>query len=525
MFIVCGFAIGDFEIMERSDVRINNRTIFNELVTNEKDVSTFKMRLDKEIPRQNLTVRFDERIGHVEGYKIKIKTNCTKQIPVMGTRNVCHREMSCDNRTRLCRNINVCLNQSYPIRYNTEIYECWKEVNQLPSGNHEYKIEPTEIEIVLNNESPYDKCPNGDLMCYSIDWILNLSYEGINYLQPAWAWWNASYPYRMNVSCNNNDDFFSLVLNGTNDMLVNGSPQVAQTYCSGTGNAVYFSDYNNWVKTNDTHVTPMCIEKGNVSSFNCDGVWNNNELGVYFMNNVTDSTSNNNHGTNNGAVQVTGFIDGAFDFESSENDYIDFGDNLDYDFGISDFSISMLIKAESFGAGANAMVSKHNSAFNDAAGWTFEIYLGKLEFFRQGAAANLIQQTPALLNAGQWYLITLTVDYGTAIKIYINGSEAGSYDKTYTSWSTLSNTRDFQIGIVDGSARGFDGIIDDVKIYDRLLNSSEISKMYQNYQTVSGYGDLLEIESNEVPPVPPVTNNNTVAIVLDPKGTHIWRAP
>ena len=80
------------------------------------------------------------------------------------------------------------------------------------------------------------------------------------------------------------------------------------------------------------------------------------------------------------------------------------------------------------------------------------------------------------LNTDEWYHIIGTYDGKTA-KCYLNGemkSEANINDVS-------SGQDNFFIG-QDGWVNVFDGIIDEVRVYDRPLNNKEIE---QNYEATS----------------------------------------
>ena len=97
------------------------------------------------------------------------------------------------------------------------------------------------------------------------------------------------------------------------------------------------------------------------------GVWDAGHKGVYHLSEdfatagaggILDSTSNDHNGTDTGGMdsndQITGMAGGSVRFNSSA-EYIDFGDVDDFDFGLSDFSVSFWVKG---GAGGDAFLTK-----------------------------------------------------------------------------------------------------------------------------------------------------------------------
>jgi hypothetical protein len=88
-------------------------------------------------------------------------------------------------------------------------------------------------------------------------------------------------------------------------------------------------------------------------------------------------------------------------------------------------------------------------------------------------ATNVPDAAIGLLTLGTWSHVGVTVN-GTAVQCYIDGvlaySGTGGYQAT-------TNTDPLDIGL-DYTNRYFDGAIDDVRLYDRVLSASEIEALY-----------------------------------------------
>ena len=84
--------------------------------------------------------------------------------------------------------------------------------------------------------------------------------------------------------------------------------------------------------------------------------------------------------------------------------------------------------------------------------------------------------SPTALNDGEWHQIVAVFD-GTAnvASLYIDGGIAASVSGA----STQSNTTDFLIG---GTTAGptFNGLIDDVRIYDNALTAGDVRALYSD---------------------------------------------
>lgn len=73
-----------------------------------------------------------------------------------------------------------------------------------------------------------------------------------------------------------------------------------------------------------------------------------------------------------------------------------------------------------------------------------------------------------------WRMLTLTFD-GTEITAYLDKSDVGS---TTTDMPTWEDGDEFNVGASSPGSNHYEGGIDDPKIWDRALSSSEISDLY-----------------------------------------------
>jgi hypothetical protein len=96
------------------------------------------------------------------------------------------------------------------------------------------------------------------------------------------------------------------------------------------------------------------------------------------------------------------------------------------------------------------------------------------------------------ISAGQWYLVTATVDSSYNEKLYINGVQQTA---TANSGSIYSATTFIAIS---GSTNPFNGTIDDVRIYNGALNATDILTLYRA-GTVSHEADITYNSDAHVP--------------------------
>ncbi len=114
-------------------------------------------------------------------------------------------------------------------------------------------------------------------------------------------------------------------------------------------------------------------------------------------------------------------------------------------------------------------VSDSNSAFlrlGDA-----NVANNKVQFV---LSINNVQQKLAsttALNANTWYHVAATYD-GASMKIYINGVLDASKSQT----GSVSSNGAFNVGYLYNTSRNFNGKVDEVRVWKRVLNQTEISQ-------------------------------------------------
>jgi len=173
------------------------------------------------------------------------------------------------------------------------------------------------------------------------------------------------------------------------------------------------------------------------------------------------------------AVSVE-LIDNSFVMEfDGTDDYVSAGNSISQSF--SELSISTWINAASTASGAYDTIIRRGTwsagAFelrNNAsyAGLKFAIYPG---------TAN-VTTTGVTLNDGNWHHILVTYD-GTNVKIYVDGSLNNS--STNGTGATGTNTQITTIGASEqGTQRYWNGNIDEVAIWSRALELTDVQRIY-----------------------------------------------
>jgi len=170
-------------------------------------------------------------------------------------------------------------------------------------------------------------------------------------------------------------------------------------------------------------------------------------------------------------------------FSFDGGDYVNIGDPAsgNLDFGTGNYTISAWVKPASLSGSGYTITAKQNSGYTDIAGWGLQIYQDDLFFFildGLGSAGRVQRKNDIFIQAGAWYHVVVVCNYNSSIDFYINAAEPSTYDYLYTAWSTLSNAQNFQIGAVAGASRLFNGSIDDVRIFNAAMPTSQIQRDY-----------------------------------------------
>lgn len=100
--------------------------------------------------------------------------------------------------------------------------------------------------------------------------------------------------------------------------------------------------------------------------------------------------------------------------------------------------------------------------------------------YRQGGG-TLYGSEYTVLSAATWYHVVL-VQSGTSFEMYLDGTSVG----TGTLPTITSDTRNAYIGAVQGSSGAlslFDGLIDEFYLFNKSLNSTEVSELYEAVAT------------------------------------------
>jgi len=206
---------------------------------------------------------------------------------------------------------------------------------------------------------------------------------------------------------------------------------------------------------------------------------------------VTDSSGSGIHGTAVGTTIVTGKF-GNGRQGGSTNDYINLGNTLPW---ISNTvgTITIWFKANDVTTRQAFFGTSHTANVGCGSRLMFEIWGGKLngEIGYASPCNGMHWDASTTLTTGQWYFAAFQYD-GNSYRMFLNGAEqtltpneGGTTGNS--SWFNATNDGYQQVGIIlartyQGTYINgpFNGIIDEVRIYNRALSASKISTLYSS---------------------------------------------
>ena len=99
--------------------------------------------------------------------------------------------------------------------------------------------------------------------------------------------------------------------------------------------------------------------------------------------------------------------------------------------------------------------------------------------FETGAGTDFYATSPASYSDGQWHYAVVTYDGSTAVRLYIDGVQVSSLSTSATPDNTGIQT--VRIGANSLALNGFfTGNVDEVRVWNRALSSTEIANAYNN---------------------------------------------
>ncbi|SDP95026.1 Concanavalin A-like lectin/glucanases superfamily protein [Mucilaginibacter sp. OK268] len=204
-------------------------------------------------------------------------------------------------------------------------------------------------------------------------------------------------------------------------------------------------------------------------------------------NNVSDLSGHGHNGTVNGDVTVTtdrfGYPRGAFYFNGTSS-YMSVPDAAELRLNNTDFTLNAWVRLDAYNASyGSAILTKRFTGANN--GWVWTITgnssspTGVLSYGPGGGSTNAFGST--VIGTGTWAMVTSIYSLANQqLSIYVNGV----LDHTVSGISTAnaSVTAALYIGRDNPSVASngyfFQGALDEIRIYNRAINGTELQQLY-----------------------------------------------
>jgi hypothetical protein len=228
-------------------------------------------------------------------------------------------------------------------------------------------------------------------------------------------------------------------------------------------------------------VTDSNIYKGGVWSFK---TWA--DISLYWVSwwkfdegsgNTAYDSVGTNHGTIYGATWTSGKIEGALDFDGM-NDYVDMADTVK-NYLETSYTVSAWIKTNTIFSN-NVIAAYRQKIDGNPVLFQLDHFNEDIRLTVRDDDLNAAQAVyPGILTTNTWYHITGTRE-GNDVNVYVDGYSGIPGSETLGA----INPDNLKIGALQFAwnppSNYFDGIIDDVKIFNTALSAQEIQQLYNN---------------------------------------------
>jgi len=235
---------------------------------------------------------------------------------------------------------------------------------------------------------------------------------------------------------------------------------------------------------NQTKSTKVNSSQNNKLTDGLVGLWSFDGQDISGTN-AYDRSGNNNTGTlTNGPTPVAGKIGQGMSFDGVD-DYNVLPNSNAFDFGTGDFTFSTWIKSTSSSVGTIFVRYNTGGGAGQLAmflNWA-TTGVGKIVLYTwNNASGDLYRATSSNVNDGNWHHI-VGIRSGETISVYVDGVlNQGTQAGNATATVNVSSDADFYIGVNDNTPSTavsyYDGVLDDFRMYNRTLSTSEIQMLY-----------------------------------------------
>jgi hypothetical protein len=249
-----------------------------------------------------------------------------------------------------------------------------------------------------------------------------------------------------------------------------------------------------------------------------------NLQGLWLVNNdLLDDTDNNNDLTDNNTV---GYDAGdkqegthSLDLESTNSEYgsITDGDQTGLDIDGDQLTLLAWVKPES--TGTFGLIVRYVAAAGDRS-YRLQLSSSNMDGYISTDGSAFVKSIGATnLGTGSWKHVAMVYN-GTDQRLYLDGSldSNGSDNPKATTGNIYDSATTIAIGAYSNGSNPFDGLMDEVAIFDRALSAAEISDVFNNgiqdAPSVVLLADAIDEDENMEYIIEPGATDQTIDVFL-----------
>lgn len=224
--------------------------------------------------------------------------------------------------------------------------------------------------------------------------------------------------------------------------------------------------------------------------------------------NVSDKSGNNNDAEIMGSAKLApneGKIDGAIRFDGAEGSVVD-DNGPDYLNGLDAITISVWVKSDTAGNDRGIIFAKDPDGGDNSIGFRYDsaswsvpggTNLIKASLSSSGGAPSMEGKSD--VQSTEWQHLVLTWSSGEQLALYYDGELDD--DPTHNAAAAVGTTASatkllIGKGAKDNNGTSWAGLIDEVRIYDRVLTENEIAELATGVLPVEAKGKLTTTWGN-----------------------------
>ncbi len=240
--------------------------------------------------------------------------------------------------------------------------------------------------------------------------------------------------------------------------------------------------------------------------------WLRNDSSIAVLNMPFEggSLSGNSSGTTNGAKDYTPYSNngsvhravwnstGGYDHNGSfelvntpgSQQFINITDDDSLDMGTNDFTVMAWIRTDRAYTPSTdptmTVISKNNAGTFEGYAVRVATALGRLSIYIRDASGATTSGFPssAQVTDGNWYHFAITFDRDASATLYINGQPNGSNVSIGTRSGSINNTNNLHVGNWPELGGLWNGTIDELMIFNRLISAEQIYAIWRNQSNV-----------------------------------------